>query len=192
MPDYGTGQKAKEIILSGGDLEYRAYVTGDLTGGGSWTSIGFTAKDAGGMLTDKQPTFKDVKVTGQDDPVKRKAIDREINFKTTILQSTLANIAIATGGVAADVVAGVFKGGKSVDAVDLQFRYTVQNEDDSAKDQRLYLPRANVVDSTEIPWGDEKESAIVLTLKAEAVVDSVLYGGASLVGYRYVITEGSY
>jgi len=192
MPDYGTGQKAKEIILSGGNLEYRSYVTGDLTGG-SWSGIGFTAKDAGGTLTDKQPTFKDVKVTGQDDPVKRKALDREVTFKTTILQSTLTNIAIATGGLAADVVAGVFKGGKSVDSQYLQFRYTVPNDDDPTKDQRLYLPRARVMDSVEIPYGDDKESAIVLSLKAEAVVDaSLVYGGASLEGYRYVVTEGTY
>jgi len=190
--DLGTGGKSKEIILAGGDLGYCATLTGEVSAG-VFTSIGYTAKDAGGVLSDKQPTFKEVKVTGLKDPVKRKALDRDVTFKVTILQSTLANIAIATGGVAADATASGFVGGKAQDAAILKWQFLVQNDDDGTKDKKLIIPRGQVMDAVEVPYNDDKETAIAVTIKALEVTDAtVVNGGASLVGARYVMSEGSF
>jgi len=193
MPvDYGTGGKATEVLLSGGDLQYCTTLTGEISAG-SFVSVGYTDKEAGGTLRDAQPTFVDVKVTGLDDPVKRKAQDREVTFSGILLQATPTNLALASGGLAADVAAGVFLGGKSKDASEMKWRYTVQNDDAPTKDQRLYLMRVKVVESVEVPWADNKVTAIKMTLKAYAVTDAtVVRSAASLVGYRYVLEEGSF
>lgn len=107
MQDYGTGEKAKDIFLQGGDLLIAGalFTAGDITGNGpAWTSLGYTEKTQGGSLSDKPPTFKDVKVTGLSDPVKRKATDREVTLKALLVQTTLANVQLAIGAADADLV----------------------------------------------------------------------------------------
>jgi len=192
MSEYGEGTNPEnEIILAGGKLEYCSSITGEISAG-TFVNIGYTAKEAGGTLRDPQPRFKDVFVTGLQDPVKRRALDRDVTFKATILQAKLENLAIAAGGSPADVVAGKFKGGYAKDATILKWRYTVQNDDNNSKDQRLTLFQAKVVDAFEIPWADDKESAVVVTLKPLAAPSTVKDGGSSLEGYRYLLEEGSF
>jgi hypothetical protein len=107
MQDYGTGNKAKDIFLQGGDISVASalFSAGDIMGAGpTWTSLGYTAKDQGGVLSDKPPTFKDVKVTGYNDPIKRRAGDREVKLKVLLVQTTLANLKLAIGAADADLV----------------------------------------------------------------------------------------
>jgi hypothetical protein len=193
--DYGTGQKAKEIIMAGGNLEVATLVaTGDVTGA-AFTGLGYTASDTGGVLTDKPPTFKEVKVTGQNDPVKRKAGDRDVQFKVVLSQATAKNLMYASGGADADWnVAGYFLGGKSQDAPLRTWRYTVQNDDDNTQDQRVYIPAGRVVDAVEVKYADGDAVGLALTIKAYEVTGAVTLGaaGPSLIGFRYAMQAGSF
>jgi hypothetical protein len=194
--DYGLGANpTDEIILAGGNLEYCLTGTGEVTAG-TWTSVGYTAKDAGATLTDKPATFHDVNVTGLTDPVKRKPLDRQVQLKATLLQLRLENLAIAGGGLPTDVAGGVLKGGATVEPQELKWRYTVQNDDDPTKDKRLYIPHGKVTDAADIPFKDEAESGVALTISGYEVrgteAPAVTYGGASLTGYRYLIAEGTF
>ncbi len=145
MPEYGQGANPeKEILLAGGKLEYCTSITGEITAG-TFVNVGYTAKDAGGVFNDKQPTFKEVKVTGLPDAVKRKATDRDVTLKVTILQTNLTNIALACGASPSDIVAGKYKGGGLVDAATLKWKYTVPNEDDPTKAKKLTIPQGKVI-----------------------------------------------
>lgn len=196
MPDYGVGTTpTNEIILAGGNLEYCTTITGEISAG-SFISVGYTDKDAGGVFTDKQPSFKDTFVTGIDDPVKRKAKDREVTLKVLFRQMTLENFAIATGGLPSDVANSTFKGGKSQDAQYVKWRYTVQNPDDSTKDIRVVLMKGKIVDSSEVKFGDNDEAGISVTIRGFQVLGSesptIANGGTALTDYRYVMTRGSF
>jgi hypothetical protein len=194
MPDYGVGASpTNEIYLAGGNLEYCTTITGEISAG-SFISVGYTDKDQGGVFTDKQPSFKDTFVTGIDDPVKRRAKDREVTLKCLFRQVTLENFAIATGGLPSDVASNTFKGGKSVDAQYVKWRYTVQNPDDATKDIKIVLMKAKVQDASEVKFSDSEEAGLAVTLKAYAVLstDTAANGGTALTDYRYVITRGSF
>jgi len=190
--DFGVGTKPEDdIVMAGGELEFcESQVAGDVTAY-VFTGVGYTAKDAGGVLSDKQPTYKDVKVTGMADPVKRRAVDREVTFKATLLQVTLENFRLATGSKAADVVGGVFLGGKAQEAEKQCWRYTVKNEDDAAKSLQIYIPRGQVIEAVEVPFADEKETGVQVTIKGFEVKVAQLLGAQSLVGYRYAIKQGA-
>lgn len=196
MPDYGVGTTPTEdIILAGGNLEYNTTYTGEISAG-TWSSVGYTAKEAGGVLSVSPAAFTDVKVTGLTDPVKRKATGRPATFKATLVQITMNNLAIVLGDTPAAVASGKYKGGKSVVGTFMKWRYTVQNDDATSKDKRLYLFKARVEEAVEIPFNDDKESAIVLTLTANEVTGgestAIIDGGAALTGYRFQIEEGSF
>jgi len=193
--DYGTGQKAKEIIMAGGNLEYASLVaSGDVTAA-AFTSLGYTASDAGGTLSDKPPTFKEVKVTGMNDPIKRKAGDRDVQFKVILSQATIKNLMIASGGADTDWnVAGYFLGGKSQDAPLRTWRYTVQNDDDNTQDQRCYIPAGRVIDAVEVKYSDSDAVGLALTIKAYEITGAVILGaaGPSLIGFRYAMQAGTF
>lgn len=192
MPDYGLGENpTDDIIIAGGNLEYCSSITGEIIAG-SFVSIGYTAKEAGGVFRDAESRFKDVFATGLDDPVKRKALDKDVTFKVTVIQANLQNMAIAAGGLPSDAAGGKFRGGKSKDAPVLKWRYTVLNADKPTGGHRLYIPCGKVVDVFEIPWKDDAETAFVLTIKAYAAPATVLEETESFEGYRYLLLEGSF
>jgi hypothetical protein len=159
----------------------------------AWVGVGYTAADTGGTLTDKAPSFKEVKVTGQNDAVKRKALDRDVQFKVVLSQATLANMNLATGGNdATDVAASYFLGGKSQDAPLRTWRFTVQNDDDNTQDQRLIIPAGKVIDAVEAKYADGDAIGLALTIKAYETPSGVTFNGVSLTGFRYLISAASY
>jgi hypothetical protein len=196
MPDYGKGSAPTEdVILAGGNLEYNTVITGEISAG-TWSSVGYTAKDAGGVLSVKAATFTDVKVTGLSDPVKRKAVGRDATFKANLVQMNMDNLAIVLGDTPAAVASGKYRGGKSVVGTTMRWRYTVPNDDAPTKDKRLYMYKARVEEAVEIPFADEKESQIALTLTLLEVTGgetpAIIDGGVALTGFRYQIEEGSF
>ena len=159
----------------------------------AWLGVGYTAPDTGGTLTDKAPSFKEMRVTGMNDPVKRKAMDRDVQFKIVLSQATLANMNLATGGNdATDVAASYFLGGKSQDSPMRSWRFTVQNDDDNTQDQRLIIPRGQVIDAVEAKYADGDAVGLALTIKAYEAPSGVTFNGVSLQGFRYLISAASY